>query len=70
MSAKRWPAWAVRQSTPAGLAITAERIAHQRAGPLGGWPTPPGCDDLEVFPARECAERATPADYTRLIVDD
>ena len=45
-------------------AATAAQLAHARVGPLGGWPTPPGCDDLEVFPRNAYAEHATPADYT------
>ena len=76
MSREDWPEWAVRQSTPAGLAIvwvrapnahTAAQLAHQRAGPLGGWPTE-GCDDIEVFPRSEYAARANPGDYTRLVI--
>ena len=67
----------MRQSTPAGRAIvwvrapdarTAAELAHARVGPLGGWPTE-GCHDLEVFPRKAYAEHATPADYTRIVLE-
>ena len=72
------PEWAVCQNTPAGRAIvwvrapdacTAAQRAHKRVGHLGGWPTD-GCDDLEVFPRADYGRHATPADYTRIVIDD